>query len=187
MSSEDPTIRELNEKMDTVVKVVQDFGLTFIQNIGSLKHEMQVLTDQVDNLNKIMLDMKGLGVKIDEINKRNKRYQEDIKHIKSLISSIKMGSKSATQIEISPKADENKTARDYLADFSDSISEIRTSKELVDTLEDLKETLFKITGGHRILFEINKEINAFKKIEELNDDKRDELGEKVQFWINKIG
>lgn len=186
MSDDDLKLIRLNDKMDTVVQVVQDFGLSFIQNIGSLKHDLQILTDQVETLNKTMIDIKGLGVQIEEINKRNESYQEEIKTIKSLIKSIKMAGKPTTEVKVSAGAKNDANSEKLIEDFAEKIPNFTKLDDLVNDLEKLKEEIFKITGGHRILFEINKEIQNLKKAEVIEDVQLDNLQEKAKFWMNKI-
>lgn len=63
MNSED----DINKKMDTVLEVLQKFGLNMITQIGGLKHNISVLTNQVEKLNDSMLNLKSIGVKLEKI------------------------------------------------------------------------------------------------------------------------
>ncbi|MHA2339792.1 MAG: hypothetical protein ACXACX_20985 [Candidatus Hodarchaeales archaeon] len=57
---------------------------------------------------------------------------------------------------------------------------------VIERLENIKEEIFVFTGGHRILYEIgqfNKKLNA---LQTLPEDLKEDLKEKITFWINKL-
>jgi len=53
-------------------------------------------------------------------------------------------------------------------------------------LENIKEDIFVFTGGHRILYEIGQFNKKIKSIRPLPEDIKENLKEKITFWINKL-
>lgn len=180
MNSEDD-ITKINEKMDTVLKVLQDFGLNVITQIGGLKHNISVLTSQVDKLNNSLLNLKSIGVKLENLGKMKESFNSDLKQIQTLIKQSNLIGKR----EKNSKETDEKSTRGVLSLLRTKIDSIEDIQDLIFNLESVKEELFSITGGHKVLFEISSHIKSLKK-ETLSDSIRTELKKKITFWINKI-
>ena len=180
MNSEDD-ITKINDKMDAVLKVLQDFGLNVITQIGGLKHNISVLTSQVEKINDNMLNLKSVGVKLENLGKMKESFNSEFKQIQTLIRQSNLIRKTENK---SDKIDE-KSARGVLSSLRSKIDSIEDIQELIFNLESVKEKLFAITGGHKVLFEMKSQIKSLKE-ETMTDSIRLELKKKVTFWINKI-
>ncbi|MHA1819857.1 MAG: hypothetical protein ACTSU2_04270 [Promethearchaeota archaeon] len=187
-------LKELNDKMDLVVKVLQDYGLNFIQKIGELKHTLSILTEKVENLEKTMVYIKGLGVKIDEISRMKEYFKEEFNEIKSLIKARSQNGalyeEHSSENKIIESIDEETLPDVILERFMNGLEGYTLINEVVSTLENAKEEIFKITGGHRVLYEINNFLKDLKKKDvvndELNEALKKEIKEKTRMWINKL-
>ncbi|MHA1870029.1 MAG: hypothetical protein ACTSXF_03690 [Promethearchaeota archaeon] len=187
-------LKGLNNKMDLVVKVLQDYGLNFIQKIGELKHTLSILTEKVENLEKTMVYIKGLGVKIDEISRMKEYFKEEFNEIKSLIKARSQNGalyeERSSENKIIESIDEETLPDVILERFMNGLEGYTLINEVVSTLENAKEEIFKITGGHRVLYEINNFLKDLKKKDvvndELNEALKKEIKEKTRMWINKL-
>jgi hypothetical protein len=140
-----------------------------------------VLTSQVEKLNDSMLNLKSIGVKLENLGKMKESFNSEFKQIQTLIRQSNL----IRQTEIKPDGIDEKSTRGVLSSLRAKIDSIEDIQELILNLESVKEELFAITGGHKVLFEINTEIKALKE-ETMSDSIRSEFKKKVTFWINKI-
>lgn len=184
--ADDPIIQALNQKMDTILKVLQEFGLNFIQNIGNLKHSISILTTHMENLNDAIIYLKGLGIKIEELSRIKQDISSELKYIESLIKTNQIPlSKDDNTIVTDIKNDSQKSVQ-ILNKFKENLNKYTDIKNICSDLEIIKEDIFKITGGHRVLFEINNTIKELKKETEVTENLIKILDEKTSFWVNKL-
>ena len=180
MNSEE-AITKINDKMDAILKVLQDFGLNVITQIGCLKHNISVLTSQVEKLNDNMLNLKSIGVKLENLGKMKESFNSEFKQIQTLIRQSNL----IRNMDIKSEEIDDKSTRGVLSSLRTKIDSIEDIQDLIFNLESVKEELFAITGGHKVLFEINSQIKSLKE-EILSDSIKSELKKKITFWINKI-
>jgi len=178
---------KLEERLEKLGKIVQDFGLNFIQNIGELKHSISILIDKIDKVNNALVDLKGLKVQLDESYKFEVEINAKLNRIEALIkkSSFTNIDKSSDQKD-SDKILKEQQSKEIIINFQNKIENIKNTEDLIKELEKIKEIIFEITGGHRVLTEIKSEINNLKSISELNENIKTKLKEKIKFWINKF-
>lgn len=185
----DETYSNIEKKLDTLLKVLQDFGLNFIQSLGELKHSIGTLVDKTNSLDKSLIDLKGLAIKLQEISKNEHKIQSELKSIKSFMRSsltpvmqepVDMTGNLRVENEISTKSIEE------MLEKMESISNI---EDLIKNLEKLKENIYINTGGHRVLFKMNQSIQDLKtyglKGRHISDVKKD-ISEKLFFWKNQL-
>jgi hypothetical protein len=53
-------------------------------------------------------------------------------------------------------------------------------------LKNIKDEIHDFTGGHRILYEIGQFIIKLNGMETISEDIKENLKEKITFWINKL-
>ena len=58
--------------------------------------------------------------------------------------------------------------------------------DLKNFLLNLKEAIFEYTGGHSMLYEISKIIQELKSENNLSEEFRSGLKEKLIYWKNKL-
>ncbi|MHA1729535.1 MAG: hypothetical protein ACTSWY_12485 [Promethearchaeota archaeon] len=182
--TEKDSINEINEKMDTMLSALQNFGMSMIQNIGNLKHDLIVMTDKVEKLNTNLIYIKSLGPKITELSKSKEHLTSELKYIQSLIKAGNL--KKNQQILITTEKENLHSPRNILISLQKRINDFHDIKSLISDIELAKKEIFTITGGHRTLFEINTEIKKLKKKQDISQEILEDLEEKITFWINKF-
>lgn len=184
--TDDPTIQALNQKMDTILKVLQEFGLNFIQNIGNLKHSISILTTHMENFNESIIYLKGLGIKLEELGRIKQDISSELKYIESLIKTNQKPISKENNILVPEENNNTLKSIEILNRFRENLTKYTDIKNLCNDLEVIKEDIFKITGGHRVLFEINNAIKELKKEMQISEDIIKYLDEKTSFWVNKL-
>ena len=79
------------------------------------------------------------------------------------------------------------TPSEYLNILKSELENLTTIKNTASKLNEVKEEIYAITGGHRVLFEIRefiKKIQA-KKENDLDDIKK-LLSERIENWKNSL-
>ena len=75
--------------------------------------------------------------------------------------------------------DQFNTLGKYLEEYDDP-------QPVIERLGKIKEDIFVFTGGHRILYEIGQFSNKLNGLEALPENIKENLKEKITFWINKL-
>ncbi len=179
-------INTIEDKIGSFSEILQNFGLNLIQNIGKITHSIHILTDKIDELFKTTLDIKGLIPQLNKIIEKQDIIESEIDLLKSVISQGIITQKS-TEIE----RDETTTIKSNNAKeiFNNLKKALRSTKDLEKIkalLDETKESIFEITGGHRTLYEISKTITELKNFKEFNESLEKMLLDKIDFWIIKF-
>ncbi len=91
------------------------------------------------------------------------------------------------KIERDPSAtDKKQSIIKQFNNLKSYIEEKDDPKPVIECLENIKEDIFVFTGGHRILYEIAQFSNRLNGMETLTNGVRENLKEKIIFWINKL-
>jgi len=153
-------INNLNEKMNELSSIIQKFGLDVITKMGQTNSTIKILIDKIDKLDKTTLDIKALQPKLNNIIDNQNILESDIDLIKSLIqrtnTSLSQNDLNRERIERNESITLNK--QQIATQFKDLMKVIDKTDEMdkIKTkLEKMKEQIFEITGGHKILYEIS--------------------------------
>lgn len=183
-------IKNLNEKMNEFSLIIQKFGLDIITKMGQTNSKIKMLTDKLDNLDKTTLDIKALLPKLTNIIDNQNILESEIDLLKSLIqrSSTSM---SQNQLEREIDRDESITInkQEITNQFKDLVKTLNDTDEIQqikNKLQKIKENIFEITGGHKILYEISLALNKMNNDESISESLRNDLKEKIEFWIAKL-
>ena len=184
-------IKEADDKIGKFASILEKFGLDIITKMGQTNLKINVLTDKIDELSKATLDIKSLTPQMINVIENQKILEEELDLIRSLIqrSDISFHSKEANseKVERDLSASNKKQAIiDQFNTLKNSIEENDDPKPVVETLKDIKEDIFVFTGGHRILYEIGQFASKINGLETLSNDIKENLKEKITFWINKL-
>lgn len=177
---------KLEERIGSFSEVLQSFGLGLMQGIGKITHSIHILTDKIDELFKTTLDIKGLIPQLNKIIEKQDIIESEIALLKSVISQGIIAQKS-TEIE----RDETTTlksnnAREIFNNLKKALRSTKDLEKIKALLEETKESIFEITGGHRTLYEISKTITELKNFKEFNESLEKMLLDKIDFWIIKF-
>ena len=183
-------IKNLNEKMNEFSLIIQKFGLDIITKMGQTNSKIKMLTDKLDNLDKTTLDIKALLPKLTNIIDNQNILESEIDLLKSLIqrSSISM---PQNQLEREIDRDESITInkQEITNQFKDLVKTLNDTDEIQqikNKLQKIKENIFEITGGHKILYEISQALNKMNNDKSISESLRNDLKEKIEFWIAKL-
>ena len=194
-------INELDEKIGQFSSVLEKFGLDIITKMGQTNLKVNMLTDKIEDLHKATIDIKSLSQQLKSVFDNQRSIQDTLDLLKSLIANLKVVTSKEETINQEIERDESVTDKKEAI-----IKEFTHLKNDLDTIEDpvtireslikIKEDIFNLTGGHRILYEISQSINrlenAISLTEEYDQEKPNSptiaifLKEKITFWINKL-
>ena len=195
------SLKEFDKKMSAFSSILEKFGLDIITKMGQTNLKITQLTDNVDELNKATIDIKGLKPQLINVIENQKFLEDELNLIKSLIMNITSTPSKKPEVENTIERDESATDKKDL--IINQLNDLKANLENTDdpqavkaVLEQIKEDIFEFTGGHRMLYEISQIITILDSANSLNDllddDKQSpkslkkHLEEKITFWINKL-
>jgi len=189
--SKQPSLENLDEKMNQFSEILQKFGLEIITQFGKTTYNIKILTDKVDEFYTTMIDIKGFMPLLNRIIESQNVLESEIDLLKSLIQRANI---SITQEELekiskeSEKSiDENKQSiKNKFTDLIKNIEKMKDFKLLKIELETIKRNIFEVLGGHKISYEISKFITKMDNVESFSDEIKNEIKDQINFWINKL-
>lgn len=183
-------IKNIDEKMNEFSLIIQKFGLDIITKMGQTNSKIKMLTDKLDNLDKTTLDIKALLPKLTNIIDNQNIIESEIDLLKSLIqrSSTSM---PQNQLEREIDRDESITINkqeitNQFKGLMKTLNDTDEIQQIINKLQKIKENIFEITGGHKILYEISQALNKMNNDESISESLRNDLKEKIEFWIAKL-
>jgi len=183
-------IKNIDEKMNEFSLIIQKFGLDIITKMGQTNSKIKMLTDKIDKLDKTTLDIKALLPKLTNIIDNQNILESEIDLLKSL---IQRSSTSVPQNELESEIDRDESItinkQEITNQFKDLVKTLNDTDEIQqikNNLQKIKENIFEITGGHKILYEISQALNKMNNDESISESLRNDLKEKIEFWIAKL-
>ena len=188
--SENSKRDNLENKMDDLSKILQKFGLDIITQFGKTTHNLRILTDKIDNLDKATITIKGLIPQLNKIINNQNILETELELIKSLIKKSNITPKKEIESEIIER-DESITKNKQLIieQFNDLKNQIDNTDDIqliILNLTSIKHDIFELLGGHKIPYEISQIINNLNNEDSLTEDLKHDLSEKIGFWINRL-
>ncbi len=195
------SFKEFDEKMGAFSSILEKFGLDIITKMGQTNLKIKQLTDKINELDKATIDIKSLIPQLSNVIDNQKKLENDLDLIKSMITNINVSPFKKEGVE--EFIERNESATDKKESIITQLNALKTDLEDIDDpqavksiLEKIKEEIFEFTGGHRILYEISQVINRLNSAKSLSDlfDAENPssesiekyLEEKLEFWINKL-
>jgi hypothetical protein len=184
-------IKEVNEKIEKFALILEKFGLDIITKMGQTNLKVNMLSDKIDELNKATLQIKSLSPQLTNVVENQKIVQEELDLIRSLIqrSDITFHSREDTGEKIERDVSATDKKQSIIDQFNKLVNYIEKNdipQPVAESLENIKEDIFVFTGGHRILYEIGQFVSKINDLDILNNDFKNNLKEKITFWINKL-
>jgi len=180
-----------DEKIEKFASILEKFGLDIITKMGQTNLKINTLTDKVDQLSKATIDVKALLPQLTNVIENQKILEAELDLIRTLIqrSDISFQSKDveaeAVERDISA-TDRKQSIIDEFNSLVKYLDENDDPQPVITNLENIKEEIFVFTGGHRILYEIGQFNNKLNGLESLPEEIKEDLKEKITFWINKL-
>jgi len=179
-------IKNLDNKMDELSKILQKFGLDIITQFGKTTHNIRYLSDKIEDLDKATIKIKGLTPQLIKIIDNQNALETELGLIKSLIQRI-MPHKEIESIERDVSiTDFKQLISDQLTEFMFEIDNIEDIQLITTHLETIKHKIFEKIGGHKIPYEISQVINLLNNKKSLTEELKNDLKEKIGFWINRL-
>ena len=181
-------IRNLDNKMDELSKILQKFGLDIITQFGKTTHNLRILIDKLDNLDNATIKIKGLAPQLIKIIDNQNTIESELGLLKSLIQRIKP-QKEIESESIGRDVSITEIRQLILDQFAELILEIDNMDDiqLIKTnLDTIKHRIFESLGGHKIPYEISQVINKLNNAKSLTEEIKNNLKEKIGFWINSL-
>ena len=181
-------IRNLDNKMDELSKILQKFGLDIITQFGKTTHNLRILIDKLDNLDNATIKIKGLAPQLIKIIDNQNTIESELGLLKSLIQRIKP-QKEIESESIGRDVSITEIRQLILDQFAELILEIDNMDDIqliTTNLDTIKHRIFESLGGHKIPYEISQVINKLNNAKSLTEDIKNNLKEKIGFWINSL-
>lgn len=195
------SFKEFDEKMGAFSSILEKFGLDIITKMGQTNLKIKQLTDKINELDKATIDIKSLIPQLSNVIDNQKKLENDLDLIKSMITNINVSPFKKEGVE--EFIERNESATNKKESIITQLNALKADLEDIDDpqvvksiLEKIKEEIFEFTGGHRILYEISQVINRLnsaKSLSDLFDEEKPSsesiekyLEEKIEFWINKL-
>ncbi|MFX1391866.1 MAG: hypothetical protein ACFE9Z_17515 [Promethearchaeota archaeon] len=184
-------IKEADGKIEKFTTILEKFGFDIITKMGQTNLQVNVLTNKIDELSKATLDIKSLTPQLTNVIENQKILEEELELIRALIQRSDISSHSKEPNTEKVKRDTSATNKkqaiiDQFNTLENFIAKNDDPQPIIESLENIKEDIFVFTGGHRILYEIGQFISKLNGLETLPDDIKNNLKEKITFWINKL-
>jgi hypothetical protein len=195
------SLKEFDKKMTIFSSILEKFGLDIITKMGQTNLKITQLTDKVDELNKVTIDIKGFLPQLNNVIKNQKSLEEELFLVKSLITNL--SSTPSIKIGIENTIDRDESATDRKDLIVKQFNELEAKLENTDDpkyvkriLEQLRVDIFEFTGGHRMLSQFAQILTRLDSVISLNDlmNEQDttsktikvEIMERIPYWINKL-
>ncbi|MBY9012157.1 MAG: hypothetical protein KGD70_07275 [Candidatus Lokiarchaeota archaeon] len=195
------SLKEFDKKMTIFSSILEKFGLDIITKMGQTNLKITQLTDMVDELNKVTIDIKGFLPQLSNVIKNQKSLEDELNLVKSLITNLSSTPSIKTGIENTIERDESATDRRDLIvkQFNELEAKLENKddpKYVKTILKQLRIDIFEFTGGHSMLNQFAQIITRLDSAISLNDlmNEQDttsntikvEIIESIPNWINKL-
>lgn len=184
-------IKNLEVKMDKFSSILEKFGLDLITKIGQQNTSFRILSDKIDELNKATIQIKGLTPKLTNIIENQKYLESELDLMKSLVQKLNTSiPREEVEIECVQKdkiaIDKKESIKKKLTTIKINLENLIAPENVVNVLESIKEEIFELKGGSKILYDISQTINKLNESKTLTSELKDTIKDKISFWINKL-
>lgn len=195
------SLKQLDKKMGSFSSILEKFGLDIITKMGQTNLKITQLTDMVDDLNKTTIQIKGLIPQLSNVIQNQKRIEDELNTIKSLILNRPTAPLKKIEVENTVERDQSVTDRkDFIInqfnDLEAKLENIDDPRTVKNILEQLRVDIFEFTGGHRMLNQflpIIARLDSAISLDDLMNEQNTtsktikvEIMENIPNWINKL-
>ncbi|MFX0047904.1 MAG: hypothetical protein ACFE8G_07020 [Candidatus Hermodarchaeota archaeon] len=195
------SLKQLDKKMGSFSSILEKFGLDIITKMGQTNLKITQLTDMVDDLNKTTIQIKGLIPQLSNVIQNQKRIEDELNTIKSLILNRPTAPLKKIEVENTVERDQSVTDRkDFIInqfnDLEAKLENIDDPRTVKNILEQLRVDIFEFTGGHRMLNQflpIIARLDSAISLDDLMNEQNStsktikvEIMENIPNWINKL-
>jgi len=183
-----------SENRDDIKKfasILEKFGLDIITKLGQTNLKINTLTDKINQLSKATIDVKALLPQLTNVIENQKILEAELDLIRTLIQKSDIAFHNQDTATESVERDVSATDRkqSIIYEFNNLVQYLHKNDDVqtvMNFLEKIKEEIYVFTGGHRILYEIGQFNNKLNGLTHLSEKIKEDLKEKITFWINKL-
>ena len=185
MEKMEKTLASVEKKVEKFTEILEKFGLNLIQTLGKTNHQLGVLTEKIEKMEKDLIVVKGFGPKFQEISKIRMEFMVENKNIQAQL--VNLGNKldfGFSQKDTS-KIIQNtaKSPLELLEKFRKEVKTAQTKSELSQAISIVREHLYIMTGGHKILMELRTFEHKLQSLDNVTEtDFQNNLIKKITEW-----
>jgi hypothetical protein len=180
----------ITQKITDFGKILQQFSLTLIQSIGEVKHQLGILTEKMDAMEKQLQDFKGIKIQLEDFDRFRRDMLDEFRDLKGPIRSLLnkfpdtgVVPERGNSTEVNSKND----IQEIIQYYFQQVESCQNPMDLKKILDQLKEKIYVTTGGHRILIEVRDFERRLKPTLNLDENNfRKELLDKILDWKNQL-
>lgn len=185
------SLKQINDNILKFSSILEKFGLDLITKLGQTNLRVNILTDKIDGLHKTTIDIKSLLPQLNRIIENQAYLESEIDLIKSLVQkSASSYSQNSVENGLIGRdfgaTDDKKSIINHLNSLKTKINDVNDAQKVKEVLSNLKEKIFELTGGHRVLYDISQTINQIGEDKSLTTEMKSKIKEKLGFWVNKF-
>jgi len=185
MDKMEKTLASVEKKVEKFTEILEKFGLNLIQTLGKTNHQLGVLTEKIGKLEKDLVVVKGFGPKFQEISKLRMEFMVENKNIQAQLANL--GNKLEFELpqKASKESDEKvaKSPLELLERFRKEVKTASTKSELSQAISSVREQLYILTGGHKILLELRTFEHKLQSLDDVTEtDFQNNLTKKITEW-----
>ena len=185
MDKMEKTLASVEKKVEKFTEILEKFGLNLIQTLGKTNHQLGVLTEKIERMEKDLVVVKGFGPKFQEISKLRMEFMVENKNIQAQLANL--GNKLEFELpqKASKESDEKvaKSPLELLERFRKEVKTASTKSELSQAISSVREQLYILTGGHKILLELRTFEHKLQSLDDVTEtDFQNNLTKKITEW-----
>ena len=201
MENVEKSLQSVEKKVEKFTDILEKFGLNLIQTLGKTNHQLGILTEKIEKMEKDLVDVKGFGPKFQEISMLRMEFQAENKNVRAQLTnmanklefghppqdfrqSTEQGSQSQSQSQ-SRSNSKPKSPLEVLEAFKTQVKETDSKADLHQYISSVREQLYLLTGGHKILMELRTFEHKLQSIENYEASKaafQSNLVKKIAEW-----
>ncbi len=181
---------ELEKKIEQMMDAFQSFGLNVIQSLGETKHVIERLDGRIEELEKTIVNLKDIEVNLQGLTKFKSENMTEIAEIKSMLRILISNRSQIGEQEIANPNDVEleglENPRKILEYFLEKVPKVPKHSELIELLQDTKEHMFLITGGHSVIFQMDQQLLKLKNDKGSLEEIQSSLQKSTKQWLERF-
>jgi hypothetical protein len=177
---------ENSDQLTKMMQAFQTFGLNIIQSMGEMKSIIERLEKRIEFLETLLIKIKGFEISFQELSAFREHLDSELLELKSLIkaNAVKQ-TKSFENSQITPK-DKFATIdhpKEIFTLLQDLLNTCTSASAIAEYLAQAKDRMFVLTGGHIVLFDMQRTIQSIKNNVSPFQEQIPAIREKINSWI----
>jgi hypothetical protein len=175
--------------VDELTEILEKFGMDFITKLGKVSFQIKKLSDKVTELSKATLNIKALGPKLNNVIENQEELKREIKILKSMTyqKSQESPKESVTRKDTTKvKPSKKDSIIDEIKGLKNRARSIENHTTLINELSLLREKIFDLTGGSKILYDISQITQELKEEGKITSKIIEDIREKADEWVEKL-